>query len=282
MEINFNEVSYIYNEGLPISNKAIDNISLTLKENKIYGVIGTSGSGKTTFLQLINNLLIPSNGNITINNFILKKNNKITNINDLRKNIGFVFQFPEEQFFETTVEKEISFALNNFNYKKDKMKEQIINVLKMLGLNESYLDKNPFLLSNGEKRKIAIASILVYNPKILIFDEPTIGLDYKNKKALIELIRKLNTKYKKTIIIVSHDVDMLYSLVDDIIIMEKGKIIANNNKKEVFKNITFLENHKISIPKIVLFSRKVLEKKNIKLGDYEDIKDLIKAVYRNV
>lgn len=282
MEIIYNKVTYIYNEGLPISNKAIDNINIKLEENKIYGVVGSSGSGKTTFLQLLNNLLIPSKGNIKIDDYIFDYFHKSKNINKLRSKIGFVFQFPEEQFFETTIEKELTFALNNFDYKKSTMKKQVINALKMMDLDESYLDKNPFALSNGEKRKVAIASILVYNPTVIILDEPTVGLDYTNKKLIINLLKMLNTRYKKTIIIVSHDVDMLYSLVDNFIIFEKGKILASGEKNEVFKNLTLLKSHNIEVPKIIEFIRIVSEKKKIKLGHYEDIRDLIKAVYRNV
>ena len=280
MEIEFYDVDYIYNEKLKLSKKALDNINLIIDENKIYGLIGENGSGKTTFLQLINNLLIPSAGELKVEGHVLKKGKKQSNINSLRKRVGLVFQFPEEQFFESTVEKEIAFALKNFNIKDSRTK--IINVLKMVDLDESYLDLNPFQLSSGDKRKIAIASTLVYNPKILMLDEPTVGLDYINKRNLLSLLRRLNTRYNKTILIVSHDTDMLYRLVDNVIILKDGQILIEGPKDEVFRNNKLLKDKNIPIPNIVKFSKLVFEKKKIKLGEYDDIKDLIKAVYRSV
>ncbi len=282
MEITCNKVSYIYNEGLTISKKALNNINIKLEENKIYGIIGKSGSGKTTLLQLLDNLLIPSDGSILIGDYKINKSTKIKKIKEFRKNIGIVFQFPEEQFFETTIKKEVEFALKNFNHEKVFFEQKIIKALKMVGLNEEYLEKNPFSLSNGEKRRVAIASVLVYNPNVLILDQPTAGLDLKNKRILIELLKKINKKYNKKIIIASHDIDMLYSLADDIIILEKGNVLVHGNKEEVFKNTKLLKTHNINIPKIIEFTNKVMDKKDIKLGNYNDIKDLIKAVYRNV
>jgi energy-coupling factor transport system ATP-binding protein len=282
MEIIYDKVSYIYNEELSTSNKALNDINLALEEGKIYGLIGNMGSGKTTFIHLLNNLLTPSSGTVKVGEFILKKHNMIFNIKELRKSIGLVFQFPEEQFSETTVKKEIEFTLKNFKYKLDVAEEQIKNSLRMVGLDESYLNKNPFNLSNGEKRLVTIASILVYNSKVLVLDEPTAGLDYNNKKLLLNLLKRLNEKYKKTIIIVSHDIDMLYSFVHDIIVLEKGKVLICGTKEEVFKDATFFKDHNIPSPKIKEFTKKVLEKKKIKLGQYTDIKELIKAVYRNV
>ncbi len=280
MEIETIDLGYTYNEGLKTSKNALSNVNVNLKENIIYGVIGQPGSGKTTLIELIDNLLIPSKGSIKAGQYELKKSHKIININDYRKNIGLVFQFPEEQFFETTVEKEISFALENFNM-KDK-KKRILDSLSMLGMDESYLDKNPFKLSNGEKRKIAIASILVYNPKVLILDEPTVGLDNTNKKMLLRLLRRLSTRYDKKVIVISHDIDMIYNLVDNVIVLKDGSVLLQGPKEEVFKSIELLKNNNIDIPSIVEFENIVLKEKNIKLGTYDDIKDLIKAVYRNV
>ncbi len=280
MEIETINLGYIYNKGLKTSKIALDNVSINLNEDKIYGVIGSTGSGKTTFVELLDNLLVPSSGYINIGKYVIKSGSKIISNNEYRKNIGLVFQFPEEQFFETTVEKEISFALKNFNMKDNK--KRVLDALSMLGMDESYLNINPFKLSNGEKRKIAIASILVYNPKVLILDEPTVGLDNNNKRMLMRLLRRLCTRYGKKIIIISHDVDMIYNLVDNVIVFKDGKILKQGPKEDVFSNIEFLNKNNIDIPNIVEFENLVLKEKNIKLGSYDDIKDLIKAVYRNV
>lgn len=281
MEIKLKNVDYIYNEGTPFSNKVLEDINLDLNEEKIIGIIGKSGSGKTTLVQLLNGLFIPSKGNIQVDDFIIRKGMKLGNINNLRRKVGLVFQFPEEQFFNPTVKDEISFALKYFKYKSDRINKQVSNALTMVGLDNEYLSRNVFNLSGGEKRKIAIASILVFNPKIVILDEPTVGLDYKSKKRMMELIKKLKERYNKTIIIVSHDVDMLNVIADDIIVMNEGKVMMSGSKNEVFKNTSLFNEIGLRLPKIVEFTGKTA-KKGIILGKYTDIKDLMKDIYRNV
>jgi energy-coupling factor transport system ATP-binding protein len=282
MEIKFNNVSYAYNEGTIFEHTAINNINLDLEENKIIGIIGKSGSGKTTLIEHLNALLIPSEGSIKIEDFEIKKKNKLLNINDLRRKIGLVFQFPEEQFFNPTVREEVSFALKYFRYKNDKIHKQVSEALSIVGLNDTYLERNVFELSAGEMRKVAIASVMVFNPSVIVLDEPTVGLDYKSKKNIITLIKKLKDHYHKTVIIVSHDVDMLNIIADDIIVMNRGNIVMNGKKDEVFKNSELFEKYGLAEPKIVTFTRKAKELKGIKLGSFIDIKDLMKDIYRNV
>ena len=277
MEIKYSDVSY------KIGDKTVlENINLTIKENKITALIGVSGSGKTTLLKMLNGLIIPSAGKVIVGDFTIEKGKKITNIRDLRKMVGFVFQFPEEQFFNQTVLDEIAFALNNFNYPKEKINKHVSDALYMVGLDESYLNSNPFYLSSGEKRRIALASILAYNPKILIFDEPTVGLDYQAKKNLMQIIRKLKSRYHKTIIIISHDVDFLHTFVDEVVVLNKGKLILSGNKYDVFNAVDTLNKYDIAIPKVILFKNIVYNKKNVKLPSRDNINDLIKDIYRNV
>lgn len=274
MEIKIDNVNY--------GNLILKNINLSFKSDKIYGIFGLSGSGKTTLLELINGLILPTEGIITIGDYKLEKGKKNEDINKLRFNVGLVFQFPEEQFFNTTVKDEIAFAMKCFNYKKDKIDERILEVLKLVGLNETYLNRNPFKLSDGEKRKVAIASILVFNPKIILLDEPTIGLDDNGKEKLINIIKKLKNKYNKMIIICSKDIDILYKIVDDLVILDKGEVILNGTKDEVLDNTEILEKYKIGLPMILEFREKVMKEKNIKLDKHLDIRDLIKDIYRNV
>ena len=249
----------------------IEDINIELDDNIIYGLIGKSGSGKTTLLELIDGLLKPTRGKILVNGIeSTKKENK--------KNIGFVFQFPEEQFFEVTVKKEIEFALKNFKIKKLNAKD----ALKLVGLKEEYLDKKLNELSSGEARLVAIASVLVYNPKIILFDEPTIGLDCKNKKKLIKIIKKLKNEYGKTIIIVSHDIDLLYEISERIIAIGDCKIILYGDTDSVFSETKLIKKYDIPIPNIIKFENLVRTKKNIKLMHTKSINDLIKEVYRNV
>ena len=277
MEIKFNHVSFNYG-----TNEVLNDITYVFPKGKITGIVGKSGSGKTTLIQLINGLLLPTSGSIEVGSFVLEPNKKISNINALRFDVGMVFQFPEEQFFHTTVAKEIGFGLEQFNYKKDKKDERIRESLKMVGLNDSYLERDPFSLSNGEKRKIAIASVLIFNPKVIIFDEPTVGLDFESKKSFIRLVKLLKKRYHKTIIISSHDTDFLHSLVDNVIVLNQGGIALTGDKYEVFKQEKKLHKYGVLAPNLISFSNKVYEKKKIKIGYRDEINDLIKDIYRYV
>ncbi len=279
MEIKFNNVSYRYNN----SDKVIlENINLNIKSGTINAIIGPSGAGKSTLIELINGLKKPSEGTIKVGNYKIENNVKIKNINDLRKDIGIVFQFPEEQVFNSTVEKEIAFSLHHFNFKTNIIDKHISDALLMVGLNDTYKKLDPYEISSGEIRKVAIASILAYNPKVLIFDEPTVGLDNISKKNLILLIKKLKTRYNKTIIIVSHDIEFLLKLVDTVTVINEGKIVLNGTKKEVFTNVDILKQYNIDVPKVMLFKDIVKNRKNVKLPYREDVNDLIKDIYRYV
>lgn len=284
MEIKFNDVNFVYNQKTTIKIEALKNINIELKEGKITSIIGRSGSGKTTIAELMNALLFPTEGTIKIGSYSISnkgiKNDK--DINKLRVNVGLVFQFPEEQFFNMTVRDEISFGMKYFNYRMQEIDKRTIDALKMVGLNEEYLDRNPFTLSNGEKRKVAIASILAFNPKIIVLDEPTIGLDSASKKNLLQLIRKLKMRYDKTIILISHDMDLVHSISDYLYVIDKGEIIIEGDKYTVFKQQDKLKEHGIKVPKMIEFSNKVLDKKGIKIGYRDNINDLIKDIYRYV
>ncbi|MDD3821485.1 MAG: ATP-binding cassette domain-containing protein [Bacilli bacterium] len=282
MEIIFNEVSYTYNIKTSLAQKAIDTVSCKIPRGNITGIIGPTGSGKTTLIELITALLNPHEGYIKLNKFKIENNKQISNINNLRSKLGLMFQFPEEQFFQPTVKKELEFGMKYFNYKLPEIDKRINQALKMVGLDESYLERNPFELSHGEKRKVALASILVFNPKVVILDEPTVGLDNRNKKRLVKLIRRLKLIYHKTIIIVSHDVDLLYVLADYIVALNKGKLVTSGSKYDVFSQEELLTNNNIDIPKVANFTNKVLKRQKIKLGNYCEINDLIKAIYRHV
>ncbi len=280
MEVKFNDVYYVYNEKTPISKMVLGNINATFKEGTINGIIGKSGSGKTTLIELINALIIPTKGKIEVGSNVISKTRKIKNVNNLRYKIGLVFQIPEEQFFCNTVKEEIEFGMKYFKKSVKSIEKHVSDALLMVGLDDSYLNRNPFTLSSGEMRKVAIASILAFNPKVIILDEPTIGLDNQSKKNLIKIIKLLKTRYKKTIIIVSNDTDFLLQLVDHVILLDKGKIVYDGNKYEVFKQD--LEKFGLKRPKIIEFEQMVLEKKNIKIGYRDDINDLMKDVYRYV
>ena len=280
MEVKFNHVFYVYNEKTPLSKMVLGDINATFKEGKITSIMGKSGSGKTTLIELINALIIPTKGNIQVGSRVISKTRKIKNINNLRYKIGLVFQVPEEQFFCKTVKEEIEFGMKYFNKSVKSIQKHISDALIMMELDDSYLNRNPFTLSSGEMRKVAIASVLAFNPKVIILDEPTIGLDNKSKENLIKIIKLLKNRYKKTIIVVSNDADLLLKISDHVILLDKGKIVLEGNKYDVFKQD--IEKYSLKRPKIIEFEQLVLEKKGIKIGYRDDINDLMKDVYRYV
>lgn len=282
MEIRYNNVGYTYNPKTKIKKVALKNISTEIIEGKVTALIGRSGSGKTTMVEMIDALLFPTVGNLIVDTDKINKDAEIKNINKLRKKIGYIFQFPEEQFFNLTVKKEIEFGLKNFRYRTDELDKHISDALKMVGLDDTYLDRDPFKLSNGEKRKVAIASILAYNPKVIIFDEPTIGLDYDSKTNLIKIIRMLKTRYNKTIIIISHDVDFIHLISDHVILLDNGSIIASGDKYQILTDQSLLDIYHLPMPKVIEFSNKVFRSKGIKMGYRDDINDLLKDIYRYV
>ena len=209
-------LNYVYNQNTVYEKKALDNINLKLDAGKIIGLIGKSGAGKSTLAQNLCGLIKPTSGKILTGN----------------KKIGMVFQFPEHQIFEMTVKKEIEFAIKN----KNASEKIILDALYAVGLTDDYLEKNPFELSGGEKRKVAIASILVMQPEILILDEPTVGLDYKTQQNLLSYIKQIHRQKQITIIIISHDVNAIAQLTEKTIIMDAGKIIYYGDTAQAFRN----------------------------------------------
>ena len=257
MEVIFKNVGFTYNYKLKNSKEALKDINLCLESDLIHGIIGPIGSGKSTMLELMNGITKPTTGEIIIGKYNLNKRN--FKFNKFRFDVGLVYQFPEKQFFCNTVAEEIAFAEKVFEPKNKNIKAKVIKVLKMVGLDESYLSRNPFNLNGGEKRRVAIASVLISNPKLLIMDEPTIGLDNKSKKRLMKLLVNLKKKYLKTIIIVTHDVDMLYEIVDNVVVLNDGKLVKVGNKLEVFSDVALLEKNNTPVPSIIKFERIVFD-----------------------
>ncbi len=271
MEIEFKDVSFYYNVGLVNEERVLNNINLIIEKGKIYGITGKSGSGKTTLIQLIKGVLKPTSGNIFIDHKIVNSNSRL--YEDI--NIGYVTQFSEDYLIEDSVDKELGYIVENNIYKK-------LCALSMLELSEEYLNKKIKELSFSDKRLISIVEALTYAPKILILDEPGIGLDKFNKEKLIKMLKKINNKYKITIIIVSHDINLLNQIVGELVILNNGKILYKGSKEDAYKKNALLSKNNIEKPKILDFINLVQKEKNIKLGNYDDVRELIKAVYRNV
>lgn len=259
MAIVFNKVSY---------KDKLKNISYTFEEGKITSVLSVSGNGKTLFSYILSGLIKDYTGEV-INSYE-------------GRNMGYVFQNPEESFIFNNVREEISFGLKKYNYKIDVLDKRIEDSLKMVGLDNSYLDRNPFDLSSGEKCLLALGVVLALNPKLLIIDEPTLYLDNKNMEYLIKLIKKLKNNYHKTIIIFTSDIEFAIRLTDNYIILKNGKIYSSGTSKDLLNNIPRLKSSGIEIPRIIEFINVVNKKKNINLDMTFDIKELMKDIYRHV
>ena len=277
MEIEVKNVSYQYQRT---NVKALENINLKIRKNQINGILGNTGSGKTTLLELLSFLRIPSDGSIMIGPFCNTKDSMRENIWDFYFRVGFVFQFPEEQFLYKTVREELESGMRFYNYRLGELDKRISEVLKMVGLNDSYLDLKLSRLSSGEKRLIAIATVLTVNPKVLILDDPTVGLDDLDKENLIRLLRLLKQRYHKTIIIASNDIEFMHKLVDYIFILYKGKKVLEGEKYEIFKDDKSLQKFHISVPKVIQIANTIYKRKNIKIGYRDEINDLLKDIYR--
>lgn len=273
MEIKLSNVCFSYKKVNYKEKEILKDININFDEGKISAIIGKSGSGKTTLIELIDSLLVPTKGEIIVGN---ECNSNV------KKNIGIVFQFPEEQFFNQTVRQELEIVLKLNDYRLKEKDKRIVESLVMVGLDETYLKLNPFTLSNGEKRKLALAQALILNPKVLLLDEPTIGLDSKSKNDVIKLLRILKNRYNKTIIIATHDINFIHKIVDYIYVLDNKKIILEGDKYTIFKQEKLLNKIGIKVPNTMAFSNKVLETKKIKIGYRDDINDLIKDIYRYV
>jgi len=243
------------------NNVVLENINLELQMGKINALIGPCGSGKTTLVEIITMFQKPTSGKVELND----------------KRIGFVFEFPDQQFFKQSVFAELQYGL-----KDKKNVKRISDVLKMVGLDDSFLEKNPHHLSNGEKRKVAIAAILITNPDIIIFDEPTVGLDRNSKNNLIRLMKILQQKYKKTIVVVSQDIDFVYDFVDYVYLLYDKKLVAEGPKLKILSNYQKLKKYQIIPPKLVALTNKINNEKNLKLKYRDNINDLLKDMYRYV
>ena len=250
MFIDLKNVSFTYNLSMPFETEVLKSINLSINKGDFIGIIGHTGCGKTTLLQIFNGLLEPTEGKITIDGIDINKEKD--KLKEIRKNIGLTFQYPENQLFEETIFKEISFGPKNLGIKDDELEERVKKAMEMVEMDyTTYKDRSPFTLSGGEMRRVAIASILSIDPEVIILDEPTASLDPLNKKSLLKLISKLHLHYNKTIVLVSHNMEVIAELAQRIIVMDRGKIVLDNNPKQIFQNyVEELESIGLSLPQI--------------------------------
>ena len=249
MDINFKNVSFVYGEKTPFEKLALDNIDLTIKKGEFVGIIGHTGSGKSTLIQHFNGILKPTSGDVFIGDMNTK--DKELAKSGLRYKIGLVFQYPEYQLFEETIEKDIAFGPRNMGLSEEEVTERVKEAMELVGLDyETKKDKSPFEISGGQKRRVAIAGILAMKPDILILDEPTAGLDPKGRDELFFQIKNLYEKNNITIVLISHSMEDVAKLVNRIIIMKDGHIHSDKKTKEAFSDVDDLKKVGLNVPQI--------------------------------
>jgi energy-coupling factor transport system ATP-binding protein len=259
MSIKIENLTHIYMKGTPFEKKALDNININIQEGQFVALIGHTGSGKSTLIQHINGLLKPTSGKIIVDGTdITLKNTRLT---DIRKKVGLVFQYPEYQIFEETIEKDIAYGPKNLKLNEKEVEKRVKRAMNMVNLDyEIFSGKSPFELSGGQKRRVAIAGVVAMEPKILILDEPTAGLDPKGRDDILGQIVKLQKEYKMTIILVSHSMEDVAKVADRILVMNNGKCILDGKPTEIFKEIDTLESIGLAVPQVTYLVRELRNK----------------------
>ncbi len=278
MEVIFEHVNYQTKAG----KEVLKNIDYSFLPGKIVGIVGKSGSGKTTLLNLIALEILPKKGKICLGDYTITRVGMSKKVQDYQSNIGYVHSSLANEFAYETVMKELFYTLEKYNYNASKRERQVLKSLQIVGLNEEYLYRDPYTLSSGEKRLVALAKNISYNPKVLLLDNPSVGLSSDDKKKLISLLATMKTRYKKTIIIATQDMDFIHQIADELIVLENGKILVSGSKKDVYDKKEILEQANISLPKIVTFSNYVWKQKKIHLNYCNTINDLVKEILRKM
>lgn len=287
MSIQAKKLNYTYQIGTPLEHIALKDVSINIKDGSYTAIVGHTGSGKSTLLQHLNGLLKPTSGEISINGYTIDNTTKNKELGKLRKEVGFVFQFPEAQLFEETVLKDIAFAPKNFGKSEDEAEKIAREKAKLVALPEEVLEKSPFELSGGQMRRVAIAGILAMEPKVLVLDEPTAGLDPEGRHQMMEMFNRLHKDENLTIILVTHQMNDVAEYADHVIVLESGKVIADSTPKELFSDPEWLKNHHLNLPQTTdfaykLFDKLALSKRSIPLKSEELTDEILKILGGNL
>ena len=259
MGIALENVSFTYQEGTPLASTALSDVSLTIEDGSYTALIGHTGSGKSTILQLLNGLLVPSQGTVRVFDTLITSNSKNKDIRQIRKQVGLVFQFAENQIFEETVLKDVAFGPQNFGVSEEDAEQIAREKLALVGIDESLFDRSPFELSGGQMRRVAIAGILAMEPAILVLDEPTAGLDPLGRKELMNLFKKLHQS-GMTIVLVTHLMDDVAEYANQVYVMEKGCLVKGGKPSDVFQDVIFMEEVQLGVPKITAFCKRLADR----------------------
>lgn len=259
MGIALENVSFTYQEGTPLASAALLDVSLTIEDGSYTALIGHTGSGKSTILQLLNGLLVPSQGSVRVFDTLITSTSKNKDIRQIRKQVGLVFQFAENQIFEETVLKDVAFGPQNFGVSEEDAEQIAREKLALVGIDESLFDRSPFELSGGQMRRVAIAGILAMEPAILVLDEPTAGLDPLGRKELMNLFKKLH-RSGMTIVLVTHLMDDVAEYANQVYVMEKGRLVKGGKPSDVFQDVVFMEEVQLGVPKITAFCKRLADR----------------------
>lgn len=259
MGITLENVDYTYQAGTPFEGRALFNINLSITEGSYTAFIGHTGSGKSTIMQLLNGLNVPTKGCVLVDDVKITADSKNKEIKSVRKKVGLVFQFPESQLFEETVLKDVAFGPQNFGVSKEEAEDIARDKLAMVGIGQEFFDKNPFELSGGQMRRVAIAGILAMEPDILVLDEPTAGLDPKGRRELMTLFKTLHQN-GMTIVLVTHLMDDVANYADHVNILEGGHLVRSGHPKTIFQDVAFMKSKQLGVPKITQFAQDLMDR----------------------
>ena len=260
MDIRFNEVNFAYQANTPFETRALHDVNFAIPSGKYTAIIGHTGSGKSTILQHLNALLKPTTGTVELGERIVDAQTSNKDLKPLRKKVGIVFQFPEAQLFEETVQKDIAFGPKNFGVSEEDANQIAKETLKIVGLPEDVLQKSPFDLSGGQMRRVAIAGVLAMQPEVLVLDEPTAGLDPKGRKEMMEMFSSLQKEQRITIVLVTHQMNDVSDYADHVIVIESGNVVKEGSPKEVFSDASWLLEKQLGVPTTLSFVEKLKEK----------------------
>lgn len=259
MDISFQQVGYSYAAGTPFEKRALYDVNGSIASGSYTAIIGHTGSGKSTLLLHLNGLLKPTDGVVRVGDVNITSHTKSKELKTIRKQVGIVFQFPEHQLFEETVEKDIMFGPMNFGVPAEEARTRAHELIKLLGLPEDVAKKSPFDLSGGQMRRVAIAGVLAFQPSILILDEPTAGLDPRGRKEIMELFYTLHKEQNLTTILVTHSMEDAAQYADNILVMHEGRSVLSGTPEEVFSNADRLSEYRLGLPRTVAFQRDIEE-----------------------
>lgn len=259
MGISFEHVNYTYQVGTPFERKVLFDINFSIKTGSYTAFIGHTGSGKSTIMQLLNGLNTPTDGKVVVDDISITAKSKTKSIKSVRKKIGLVFQFPESQLFEETVIKDVAFGPQNFGVSTTKAEQLAREKLSLVGISEAYFEKNPFELSGGQMRRVAIAGILAMEPEVLVLDEPTAGLDPKGRRELMSLFKDLHQK-GMTIVLVTHLMDDVANYADYVHVLDNGRLVRSGRPKDIFQEVEFLEKKQLGVPKVTKMAYQLVKR----------------------